>query len=150
MSNVDDRIAEGFRRTISRRALLSKAMRMTFVVGAGTAGALWQADVASAANCGYYGHCGTGGCGYGCVCNPQRAWCGFSGCSNGNCAGGTYRPRCDAWHNANNEGNYCWCSDTCYNGSTLGFYTCCDCWSGGSGGCGSGTSKCLCPQFHGA
>jgi hypothetical protein len=56
------------------------------------------------------------------------------------------RPRCDYWTSS----PYCWCSYSCCLNNYYGYYSCCDCWTGGSGNCeqSGGTSPCVCKHRH--
>jgi hypothetical protein len=130
----------GLARAISRRRFLHNLAR--WGLGAGVALStpftLFQGR-AQASTCSVSGAVST----WGCSCNPDTALCS-SGCSSGTC-GGSLRKRCNYWTTAEADGNYCWCSLTCCRGNCLkGYYVCCDCWSGGSGGCDSGTGPCVC------
>lgn len=131
-------------RSISRRRFLHGLARWGLGVGVALAAplTLFQGR-AEATTCSVYGPTST----WGCSCNPNTPVCS-SGCSStGSC--GTNRKRCTFWTTAESDGNYCWCSTTCcHSGCRKAYYVCCDCWSGGSGGCGSGTGACLCRHLH--
>lgn len=142
MTDLDVTIASAVRRSSTRHGFLAKALRLTVASTVAGGYVLSRPEPANAANCSYYGVSGA----WGCECNLDRAACGGSICSNGNCAP-NYK-RCDYWTQANSQGQYCWCSNTCYNGSMLGYFTCCDCYTTSGSGCDRSATKCVCPQFH--
>jgi hypothetical protein len=129
-------LASAIRRGIERSEFLKRSAAV--IVGGSTAVAMFfkSPTQAYASNCSVYGTVSTWGCF--CASTPT-----CSGCSNGNCAG-SLRKRCTYWTTPNSEGNYCWCSLPCYQGSFQVRYVCCDCWTGGSGGCSSGSGTCVC------
>lgn len=138
-STLDDRIAVEFSRFVTRRRFLQKTMRWALGSGVAIAGALALPGVSRAASCSPGGAVST----WGCYCATDHPAC--SGCSgDGYC--GSHRVRCTYWHSS----PYCWCSESCCIGGTLGFYSCCDCWSDTSStNCGTGTSPCICKQRQG-
>jgi hypothetical protein len=142
---VDDAVVQ-VGRGINRRRFLRGAMRAGLVVGGSLAAPVFLGQQrAWAANCSVYG-----------PTDPRQVWgtvcastqgCGSSNCSNGNCDG--IRRRCNYWSSPNTQGNFCWCSRKhCRDANLYGYYTCCDCWLGGSGDCSVGTGPCICKQFH--
>lgn len=135
-------IAGKVRRGIERQEFLTRGAAL--VVGGSTALAMFfkSPTEAYASNCSYYGQYN----GFGCFCASTPSCPG--GCPNGNC--GSLRKRCTYWAQPNSEGNYCWCSQPCYQGSSQVKYVCCDCWTGGSGGCSSGleSQKCVCKKGY--
>jgi hypothetical protein len=138
--DLDDRFVSHLRQAISRRRLLQRAMTWSLASGIALGTSLEFASTAEAGNCSYYGIVGT----WGCTC-ASTANC--PSCSSGNCLSG--HKRCTYWTHANSAGQYCWCSNRCYNGSTLGHYTCCDCWTSSSSSCGHQSgSPCICRQWH--
>jgi hypothetical protein len=116
---------------------------MRWGLAAGTAlSATWKfTGEAYAANCSYYGIYNR----WGCNCAPTGR-CSSSICSSGNCTSG--HRRCDYWTQPNSQGQYCWCSNRCYSGSTLGHYTCCDCYTTSGSGCNRSATHCICVQWH--
>ena len=142
MRELDVLIADAVRSTSTRRGLLARAMRWTVGLSAASVG-LGVTSTADAANCSYYGHTST----WGCSCNSATADCPGSICgSNGNPASG-YR-RCDYWTQPNSEGEYCWCSSSCYWGTQLGYFTCCDGFTTSGSSCSRSGTHCLCPEWH--
>jgi hypothetical protein len=146
VADVGDRAAVAISRSITRRKFLSRGMRAGLVTGVALSGPLaFFEGRAEAANCSKYGHVSTWGCT--CASTPS-----CSGCSGGNCAG-SLRKRCNYWTQPNSQSQYCWCSLTCCVGANhtgcYGYYTCCDCWTGGSGTCSQsgGHSTCICKSF---
>ena len=144
--DVEERLASGFGRLITRRRMLRNAMRGGLVLGGALAAPLSLFEGrAYAAGCSYYGHVSN----WGCYC-AGTASCGSSRCGS---AGGCVSParkRCTYWTQPEGTGNYCWCSLTCtYTAPLYGYYTCCDCWTGGSGSCSQsgGASPCICKRF---
>ena len=144
--DLDDRVLAGFRRGITRRVFLNRATRSVFALGATGAFFAARAPIAQAANCSVYGIDPE----YGCTCASTPTCLGGQ-CNDGtgNCVSGYQR--CTKWATANAQGQYCWCSSHCYNGSQLGFYTCCDCYTtSGSPPCNRSATHCICPQWHAA
>jgi hypothetical protein len=130
-------------RSISRRRFLHDLARWGLGAGVVLATGFNFPLRAQAASCSKVGVVST----WGSQCN-NTTLCG-SACSSGNC--NTLRKRCTQWTSAESNGNYCWCSQTaCRSGCRKGYYVCCDCWTGGSGGCGTGTSqqRCICRHLH--
>ncbi len=145
ISETEDKITRALTHGITRRTVFQRSARAALVVGGALAApmALFTGK-ATASNCGIYGEVGT----WGCYCAPETPRCGGNLCCNGNCCS-PLRRRCTYWTQENNNGQMCWCSLTCNYSGTVGRYHCCDCWTGGSGGCteANGASKCLCAQF---
>ena len=140
-SDKIDEAVTSWARRLTRRRFISRGALV--LVGAGTVLAhplsMFRPDAASAfTGCDFIADT------WGCYC-AGTAGCGS--CSGEGCSG---RKRCNYWTGAGSNGNYCWCSSVCYNGSLLGYYSCCDCWSGGSGGCSTsgGGSACICRTWH--
>lgn len=144
MNELEDKIAASFSRAITRRTILTRAMRWTAAAGAAMSTAWRFTPNASAAGCGV-GHVSNWGC-----------WCaGTPGCGSGKCCfdnaqpccGGAV-PRCDRWGVIPS----CWCSLTCCIGSSTGYFSCCDCWSFGDGdnNChtAGGATACICGHRH--
>jgi hypothetical protein len=145
VTELEDRIVRGFSQSITRRRLLERTMRGGLVAGAALASPMaFFTAKAQGATCGVYGFVNTWGCF--CASTPT---CSSGHCCDGECCGG-YRKRCDYWTQADASGGYCWCSQQCCHNLNWGWYTCCDCWTGSTGSCGSanGQSKCVCKQFH--
>jgi hypothetical protein len=145
VADLGDLVLVRMSRSITRRKFLMRAMRGGLVVGAALSGPLtFMTGRADAAVCSANGTVTT----WGKTCNTGTPSC--SGCSDGKCVS-PLRKRCTYWKQGNVEdGQYCWCSTTGCAGSCRGYYTCCDCWSGGSGGCGTagGGTSCACKEFH--
>lgn len=145
MMDLDARIAETVHRAITRRTFLQRAMRWGLVAGVALSSpfTLFQGRAAA-------GSCSPGGVisTYGCLCADTQ---GCAGCNTNGCAG-SLRERCNAWETPDVNGQYCWCSLVCCNGGNRGFYSCCDCWSGGTddGHClhAHGGTACVCKHFH--
>lgn len=135
MTGVDDQIAASFSRAVTRRRFLQRAMGATLVFGTSASAAGLFAKSARAGACGV-GHVAT----WGCFCASTQTCPG----GNADCAG--LRRRCDAWTTF----PYCWCSLVCCIGSGRGYYSCCDCWTAGSGGCGCacGGAPCIAKHRH--
>lgn len=143
--SAEERVTSRFGRLVSRRRLFRNALRGGLVVGGALAAPLGLFEGrAQAAGCSVYGHVST----WGCFC-AGTASCGASRCTaSGGCSG--VRKRCTFWTQGEASTNYCWCSLTCnQGGQLLGYYTCCDCWTGGSGSCSQsgGSSPCICKDF---
>lgn len=137
--DVGDTFTSAVAKALNRRQVLQNTMRAVLAAGMGTSlAAFGPVGDASAATCGVGAVAR-----WGCSCAGTQS---CSGCSNGYCSG-TLRPRCTDWP-LGSSGNACWCSLTCDYSCTRGYYSCCDCWTGGSGGCGSGTGACICRQYH--
>jgi hypothetical protein len=134
---VDDRLVVGFRKLVTRRTMLGRVMRWTLGAGTATAVSFKFASEAEASNCSYYGAVGT----WGCYC-AGTANCPSSVCSNGNVV--AYHKRCTYWTQPNSVGQYCWCSQTCYQGSNLGKYVCCDGFVEAASGCNRSGTPCIC------
>jgi hypothetical protein len=145
---TEDRIARAFSRGLTRRSIFKRTMRGSLIVGGALAAPLSFATRASATSCNGLILPGV------CECEPSTPNCGSIGAActpAGACNPSSgLRVRCDAWGKADEQGQYCWCTDTCnYGGGVVGKKVCCDCWKGGSGGCGGGGgTKCLCVHFH--
>jgi hypothetical protein len=141
--SLDDRLAMGFSRLVTRRTLLRRALR----VAAGGAAAA-SAGLAFPGRAQAIPHCSFAVGTWGCYCASTPSCGGSKCCATGGsnpdaadtCCGGAQR-RCNYWTSS----PYCWCSRTCCIGGRHGYYSCCDCWKyGQSGGCGSGNTKCIC------
>lgn len=140
--NLDDRIAIGVSRFITRRAALQTAGRWLLTAGV-LVGTSWRlTGVSRAAGCspgGVYN-------GWGCYC-ADTPGCGTDRCcpnQTGPCCHGA-EGRCDFW----TDFPFCWCSNGCCLSGGYGYYSCCDCWKyGRTGGCGSGNTKCVCKHRH--
>lgn len=129
MLPFDVSVANTVRRATTRRTFLARSLR--WGVGASTAvGVLAIPATAEAASCSVTTS------EYGCQCHASTILCDLNGtpCPNGI----PTRPRA-TWAPVN--GGHCWCSPKCYNGSVLGYYTCCD-------GYTPNGRPCLCSQFH--
>jgi len=133
---LDDRIVIGFSRMITRKTLLSRAARGVLAFGAAASTSLWFADVASAWTCSPGGPVGTWG-------NYCAGTASCPSCNSDNSCTG--RQRCTYWGSS----PYCWCSLTSCINTYESFYSCCDCWNGGSGDCATagGGTKCTCKQL---
>jgi hypothetical protein len=136
-------------RGLTRRTVFKRAMRGTLIVGGVLSAPLAFSSTASATSCNGMTPWG------GCQCEPSTPNCGElgAGCTpEGACNPGSgLRVRCTYWSQQDGQGQYCWCSQTCnYGGGVIGKRVCCDCWKGGSGGCGTGNGgqKCLCASWH--
>lgn len=136
--DLDDIIAAAFSRAVTRRTLLQRTIRWTLGAGVAASTAWRLTGTARAQSCGI-GQTNE----FGCYCASTMG-CGSGKCcfdtQNGCCNGAT--PRCTHWMTQ----PYCWCSITCCIGSHTGYYSCCDCWQSGTGGCGSanGRTACIC------
>jgi hypothetical protein len=144
---AEERLTSGFGRLVSRRRLFRNALRGGLVVGGALASPLVLFEGrAYATQCTQVGHISTWGCN--CASTPT---CSASRCTTAGGCSSPARRRCDYWGAAEPGGNYCWCSLTCNRGGGfVGYYVCCDCWTGGSGGCSAagGSSRCICKHFH--
>lgn len=144
---TEERLTSAFGRLVSRRRLFRNTMRGSLIVGGALAGPFGLfVGRAEAAGCSTYGSVGT----WGCFC-ANTASCGSGRCTDtGGCGGSGARKRCNYWTQPEASSNYCWCSLYCTQGGQLyGYYTCCDCWTGGSGNCSQsgGSSPCVCKRF---
>jgi hypothetical protein len=141
MKDLDDRIAVGFSRAVTRRRFLKQTMRVS-LVGAGVVTGVWNSTgVAHADSCSPGGHVST----WGCYC------AGTQGCGSGKCCPNQTqpccngaKPRCTYWTSS----PYCWCSLNCCINGHKGYYSCCDCWKYGSTSCSSGNTYCVCKHRH--
>lgn len=135
MRELEDQLASGFSRAVTRSKFVRTVMRTALVAGTAASGGLLFSNTARAGSCGA-GVVGT----WGCFC------AGTATCPGGGTDCGSHRRRCDYWPNS----PYCWCSLTCCYANGSGFYSCCDCWNGGSGGCltAGGGTKCVAKHFH--
>lgn len=143
-SNGNNRGIVAAARAISRRQFLQNMARWGLAVGVGLSAplALFHGR-AEATSCSVFGVRSTWGCN--CANTMTCPSCG----SSGTC--GNHRKRCTQWGTAEADGNYCWCSLTCCRHTCKkGYFVCCDCWDGGSGGCltaDDGTA-CICRHLH--
>lgn len=136
ITDHEDRVAVLFSRAITRSRFLQKGLRYGVALGAATTGTLFGARVARA------GSCGVGvRSDWGCYCASTMT------CPGGpaDCAP-DFRRRCTRWTSF----PYCWCSLTCCYPFGFGYYSCCDCWTGGSGDCGTPSSgePCVAKHLH--
>ena len=140
---LDDRIAMGFSRMVTRRTLLRRSLRLAAVSAAATsAGLAFPRRAGAVPQCTFT--VGT----WGCYCASTPSCGGNKCCATGgsvpdaadHCCGGAQR-RCNYWTSS----PYCWCSRHCCVGGWHGWYSCCDCWKyGNNGSCSSGDTKCIC------
>lgn len=139
MEDLDDKIAVGFRKAVTRRTLIQRCMRWTLATGTAMSMSLKWASSAEASNCSYYGAVPN----WGCYCAATTR-CQSGICDQGNLT--SYHKRCTYWTQGNSVGQFCWCSQTCYQGSTLGHYVCCDGWKEAASGCNNsaGRTPCIC------
>jgi len=141
--SFDDRLVARFRKMVTRRSLLQRTMRWTLATGMAASASLKFAADAEASNCSAIGVVSS----WGCYCAPTQR-CPSNLCSNGNVV--AYHKRCTAWTVPNSKGQYCWCSQTCYQGSSLGHYVCCDGYVERGSGCRRSGTHCICVWWIGA
>lgn len=145
MPDLGDRLAAATSRGITRRKMLRRSAEAAVATGilVSSPFTFFQRK-AAASTCSVYGQVGT----FGCNCASDTSTCAAGSCSSGNCVSPA-RKRCNYWTTGESgSGNFCWCSLTCcHGGFERAYYTCCDCWAGGSGACGSGTNPCVCKQY---
>lgn len=142
---LDDRMAVGISRAVTRRTFLGNVSRWTLGTGIALSAPLTWATRALAT---HSTNCRNVSGNWGCYC-ASTANCPSANCTSGGLCTGI-RKRCNYWTVAENS-NYCWCSAGCCIGGLIGFYQCCDCWVGtGTCGCGSacGQSPCICRKRH--
>ena len=138
-SSLDEKIAVGFARAVTRRRFFRLTLRWALVAGSVASGALTFAPRASATTC-----AGNFVNTWNCYCAPTQT---CSGCSGGSCPG-CYGPRCTYWTQVYGSG-YCWCSQTCCVGGLWGHYVCCDYWQTHIDiDCSIGEGACLCRHRH--
>jgi hypothetical protein len=146
MRDFDMAVASAVRNVTSRRVFISQTMR--WIVGASVVfGSLAVPEMAEGASlCGDNTDIST----FGCTCHSSTPNCGLINASL--CSGASVKAghqRCNYWSDSV-SGQHCWCSVPCYNGSTLGYYSCCDGWSSATSNChNAGGKACLCPYFYG-
>jgi hypothetical protein len=139
--DVGDRIAIGVSRVMTRRRFFGNTLRTSLALGGAlaTPWVMFDQRRAEAASCGP-----TKQYSRPCDCASTAA-CPSVNCYDGGCNG--IRKRCNAWTSADSTGNYCWCSPQCCYSCVRGYYVCCDCWTGGSGSCATGSGACICSKL---
>lgn len=143
MQDLDDKIAIGFRKAVTRRTLIQRCMRWSLAAGTAMSMSLKFAADAEASNCSRYGVRSD----WGCYCAPTQS-CQSTICNSGNVAAN--HKRCNAWPLQNSAGQYCWCSQSCvHTPGILAHYVCCDGWREERSGCNDGylRTPCICRWF---
>lgn len=139
-ADLGERFVLGFRRSVSRRTFLSRALTWGFAAGTAATVGLTRPDKALASNCNVYGAVSTWG-----------NFCAQTGsCSSCASLGRCYfdRRRCNYWAAGNSEGQFCWCSQTANVGGCYGYYVCCDCWTSAPSSCQNRPNPCICSHRH--
>lgn len=141
----EDRLAARFSSNVTRRRLLQRTMQLAAASAAFVSTRLVWPSSAEAYNCTFVVNT------WGCFC-ASTPFCGSSRCCIDSsssfpqvadkCCGGAIK-RCSYWTTY----PYCWCSESCWHGSTYGFFSCCDCWQYGGSSCSSGNTRCVCKAW---